>query len=63
MQVNHKLTSFELQHVSKQYREDGNLTTVLHDVNIVFHPGEFFNDMNLDHLEGPHRIIDKPGSK
>ncbi len=28
-----------------------------------FHPGEFFNDMKLDHLEGPHRIIDKPGSK
>ncbi len=28
-----------------------------------FHPGEFFSEMKLDHLEGPHRIIDKPDSK
>ena len=28
-----------------------------------YHPREFFGEMNIDHLDGPHRVIEKPKSK
>jgi hypothetical protein len=28
-----------------------------------FHPGDFFSQMHLDHLDGPHRVLEKPSDK